>query len=190
VPSNLNPANAMTASRFLCLPWFVWSLEQGHIQMATLALIVCGLLDVFDGLVARLLRCQTHFGAVFDAVTDAICYGVMMVLLPVYDLVSWVPVAIILGYGALTFVERAIFARRAKRTLNYRSYAMEKMAAYAAYLIGCGLAQFQVNLVFWAYVVLVTIIFIHDSKRLLLDPVDAERSAAECWSRRRRTRSW
>jgi phosphatidylglycerophosphate synthase len=178
VPSNVNPANAITASRFVCLPWFIWSLEQGQIQMATLALIVCGVLDVFDGLVARVLRCQTPFGAVFDAVTDTICYGTMMLLLPVYDLVSWVPVTIILGYGALTFVERAIFARRAKRPVNYRSYAMEKMAAYAAYLIGCGLAQFQVQLVYWAYVVLVTIIFIHDTKRLLFDPVDWERSAA------------
>jgi phosphatidylglycerophosphate synthase len=178
MPSNVNPANAMTAARFVTLPWFIWALEREDAQMATLALIVCGLLDVFDGLVARLLRCTTPFGAVFDAITDAICYGTMLLLLPVYGLVPWAPIAAILGFGVLTLIERALFARRAGQTINYRSYAMEKMAAYAAFLIGCGLAQFEVTMVFWAYVVLVSIIFVHDTKRLLIDPIDVARSAA------------
>ena len=40
--SNLNPANAITASRFLTLPPFLWAVDHGYQQYATLLLFVCG----------------------------------------------------------------------------------------------------------------------------------------------------
>ena len=51
--SNLNPANAVTASRFLTLPPFLWCVDHGYNQWATLFMILCGVLDLFDGAVAR-----------------------------------------------------------------------------------------------------------------------------------------
>lgn len=171
--SNLNPANAITASRFLTLPVFIWAIDQGEVQIATLAALICGVLDLFDGIVARLLRCTTAFGEVFDAIADGFCYGLMLLVLTGYGWVPWEPVAIIVTLGVVNVVERAIYARRAGRTVNYRSFAMEKLVGFAAYLVGFGIASYQVDYFFWSYVVLMVIVMVHDTKRMLLDPVAA-----------------
>ena len=52
--SNVNPANAVTASRFLTLPVFVWAVSNSYYQVASVAIIVCGLPDLLDGAVARI----------------------------------------------------------------------------------------------------------------------------------------
>ena len=75
IVSPFNPANAVTASRFLCLPPFAWAVDSGHHQWATLIILVCGLLDKLDGLAARIFDCRSPFGELFDAITDGICYG-------------------------------------------------------------------------------------------------------------------
>jgi phosphatidylglycerophosphate synthase len=171
--SNLNPANAITASRFLALPIFLWAIAHGERQIATVALIACGFLDLFDGAVARALHCTTPFGEVFDAVADGVCYGAMMLILTVYGWVPWPPVAAILVLGLATFAGRAAYARRAGRTVNYRSYAMERLVAYAAFLVAFGCADFQVALFYWGFVAFMAVVVLHDSKRMLLDPVPA-----------------
>lgn len=175
--SNINPANAVTASRFLALPVFVWALEHGERQIATAALIICGVMDLFDGWVARKLHCQTAFGEVFDAIADGFCYGSMMLLLTAYGWVPWEPVALIIAFGLVTTIERGVYARRAGRTTNFRSYAMERLVAYAAYLVGFGCADFQVGLFYWGYVTMMAVVVAHDTKRMLIDPVPPEEPA-------------
>src|SRR5262245_60043534 len=97
--SNVNPANAITASRFLTVPVFWWAAARSEWQIATLAVALCGVLDLFDGAVARLLKCQTAFGEVFDGLADGICYGLMLFILPIYGRVPWIPVAAIIIMG-------------------------------------------------------------------------------------------
>ena len=43
VVSPFNPANAVTASRFLTLPPLVWAVDHGYRQWATLLILICGL---------------------------------------------------------------------------------------------------------------------------------------------------
>jgi phosphatidylglycerophosphate synthase len=171
--SNVNPANAITASRFLTLPVFWWAIAKHEVQIATLAVLVCGVLDLFDGMVARLLKCQTAFGEVFDGLADGICYGVMFFLLAVYRWVPWIPVALTIVMGMVNIAMRYRYARRAKKTVNYRSWSMEKMTAYIAFLIGAGVAHREVALYFWAYPIMMALILVRDTKRMLIDPVPA-----------------
>jgi phosphatidylglycerophosphate synthase len=177
--SNLNPANAVTASRFLTLPPFVWAVDQGHAQWATLLLFICGILDLFDGLVARLFRCQTAFGEVFDAIADGFCYGFALLVLTGYGWVPWQPVVLIVALGLVNTWLRTIYARRAGRTTNYRSFAMERLVAYAAYLGGFGTTGIEVAYFYWTFVVLMTIVVIHDAKRMAIDPVPPAASTPE-----------
>lgn len=169
--SNLNPANAVTASRFLTLPPFVWAVDQGKIQLATLFLFVCGILDLLDGIVARVFRCQTPFGAVFDAIADAVCYGTAMVVVTAYGLAPWPAVVIILVLGVVNMALRAYYAHRAGRTVNYQSHAMERLVAFAAYLAAFAIAGFQVAWFYWTFTVLMVIVLAHDTKRLAFDPI-------------------
>lgn len=169
--SNLNPANAVTASRFLTLPPFLWCVDHGYQQWATLLLIICGVLDLFDGAVARLFKCQTPFGEMFDAIADALCYGFAMIVVAAYGWVPWGAVAIILALGAVNMVMRGLYAKRAGRTTNYQSHAMERLVAFAAYLGAFGTNRYQTDYFFWTFTALMAVVMIHDTKRMLIDPV-------------------
>lgn len=176
--SNWNPANAMTGSRFFFLPPFYWAVDSGYTQWAMVMVFISAGLDQFDGVVARKLNCVTPFGAVFDAITDAICYGFMLVVLVGYRWVPWEPVAAIVGLGAVNSVMRLRYAKRAGRTVNYRSWAMEKIVAFVGYLCGFGVAQMEVNFYYWSCTILMAIVMLHDTKRMLVDPIDDDEDAA------------
>lgn len=169
--SNLNPANAVTASRFLTLPPLVYAVDHGQTQLATLLLMICGSLDLVDGVVARIFRCQTQFGAVFDAVADAVCYGFAMLLMAIYGWAPWGAVAIILVLGLVNMGLRAVYARRAGRTINYYSPAMERIVGFAAYLAAFATAHYQVAWFYWTFSALMMVVMIRDAKRMVLDPI-------------------
>ena len=100
VVSPWNPANAVTASRFLTLPPLYWAVAHGEHQLATLFILVCGLLDKLDGLAARVFNCRSQFGELFDAIADATCYGFALVLVAAFGWAPWIPVIAIHGADA------------------------------------------------------------------------------------------
>ena len=120
VVSKLNPANAVTASRFLTLPPLLWAIQHGYRQWATLFILICGLLDKLDGLVAKLFDCRSAFGEVFDAITDGVCYGFALIVVAAYGWAPVVPVVAILVLGLANTAMRAVYAKRAGRTVNYK----------------------------------------------------------------------
>lgn len=171
VVSPFNPANAVTASRFLCLPPFVWAVDNGQHQWATLFILICGLLDKLDGLVAKIFDCRSVFGEVFDAITDGICYGFCLLLVAWYGWAPVVPVAAILTLGIANTIMRGIYSKRAGRAVNYKSYANERLVGYTGYLIGFATSGMEVSFFFWAFVPLMAITILHDAKRMLVDAV-------------------
>jgi phosphatidylglycerophosphate synthase len=171
VVSPFNPANAVTASRFLCLPPFAWAVDNGYHQWATLFILICGVLDKIDGLVARIFDCRSPFGEMFDAITDGVCYGFALILVASYGWAPAIPVALIIALGLLNTGMRGIYARRAGRTVNYKSYAMERIVAYTGYLVGFATADFEVTFYYWVFVPLMAVIVGHDAKRMLIDPI-------------------
>jgi phosphatidylglycerophosphate synthase len=175
--SPLNPANAVTASRFLTLPLFYWAVDNGLHQWATIAILVCGLLDKLDGLVAKVFDCRSAFGEVFDAITDGICYSVCLIIVAAYDWAPVVPVIAIIALGASNTLMRFAYAKRAGRVANYKSYAMERLVAYTAYLIGFATSQMEVTYFYWVFVPLFVTIVGYDAKRMLFDPIPAPKGA-------------
>src|SRR5262244_538986 len=133
--SPFNPANAVTASRFLTLPPLYWAIVHGLHQWATLFIILCGLLDKLDGLVARIFDCRSAFGELFDAITDGLCYGCGLILVAAYGWAPVIPVVCVIGLGLLNSALRFVYIRRAGRPINYKSYAMERLVGYTGYLI-------------------------------------------------------
>ena len=176
--SNWNIANAMTGARFFFIPPFIWAIHHGHVQIAMLMVLISAGLDQFDGVVARRFNCVTAFGSVFDAITDAICYGAMLITLLAYRWVPWPPVAIVVALGAVNSLMRYVYARRAGRAVNYRSWAMEKIVAFVGYLCGFGVAQYEVDYYFWSCAILMGIVMLYDTKRMLVDPIDEDEPQA------------
>jgi len=169
----LNPANVVTASRFLTLPPLWWAIAHGHHQLATLFIVICGLLDKVDGLAARIFDCRSAFGELFDAITDGICYGFGLILVAAYGWAPVVPVGFVIGLGLANTALRFVYIRRAGRPVNYKSYAMERIVAYTGYLIGFATGGMEVTLFYWAFVPVMIVIVLHDAKRMLLDPLPA-----------------
>ncbi len=169
--SRWNPANLVTASRFLTLPPFFWAVQHGYHQWATLFMLMCGLLDKVDGLVARIFDCRSAFGELFDAITDALCYGFGLVVVAAFGWAPVVPVILIVAMGFINSAMRGRYVKRAGRTVNYKSYAMERLVAYTAYLIGSATGRMEVDYFFWLFLPVMLVILIHDGKRLLVDPL-------------------
>jgi len=171
VVSRWNPANAVTASRFLLLPPFAWSVHQGYHQYATLFIIICALLDKVDGFVAKIFNCRSAFGEMFDAITDGICYGFCLIFVAAYGWAPVVPVVLVILLGLVNSGLRGIYAKRAGRTVNYKSYAMERIVAYTGYLVGFATGGMEVTFFYWLFVPLMAVIVLHDAKRMLVDAV-------------------
>jgi phosphatidylglycerophosphate synthase len=166
-----NPANAVTASRFLTLPPLYWAIANGHHQWATLIILICGLLDKLDGLVAKVFDCRSTFGELFDAITDGICYGFGLIVVAAYGWAPAIPVAAIIFLGLANTAMRYVYVRRAGRATNYKSYAMERLVAYTGYLIGFATGGMEVTFFYWVFVPIMLVIVSYDAKRMLLDPV-------------------
>jgi phosphatidylglycerophosphate synthase len=171
VVSRWNPANAVTASRFLTLPPLFWAIDNGHHQWATLFILICGVLDKVDGLVARIFNCRSAFGELFDAITDGICYGFGLIVVAAYGWAPVIPVVAIIFLGLANSAMRFVYVKRAGRTTNYKSYAMERLVAYTGYLIGFATGGMEVNYFYWLFVPLMLIIVGYDTKRMLVDPI-------------------
>lgn len=171
IVSKWNPANAVTASRFLTLPPFYWAVSNGHHQWATLFIFLCGFADKLDGAVATIFHCKSQFGELFDAVADGVCYGFALVVLAAFGWAPAIPIIIGLGLGVLNSALRLVYIRRAGRTVNYKSYLMERVVGYIGAMIGWATAGFEVELMFWAFVPFILIAVAHDAKRMLADPI-------------------
>ena len=52
------------------------STQFGNLEFAAWLIVWCGLLDTLDGVVARLLKATSNFGAEFDSMSDLISFGV------------------------------------------------------------------------------------------------------------------
>jgi len=169
--SPFNPANAVTFSRFFTLPVLYWAVMNDHRQWATLAILVCGLLDKLDGLVAKVFDCRSAFGEIFDAIADGICYGFALLLVAAHGWAPWIPVIAIVFLGVSNTMMRFVYAKRAGRVANYKSYAMERLVGYTAYLIGFATGNFEVQLFYWAFVPMMFVTMAYDTKRMLVDPI-------------------
>jgi phosphatidylglycerophosphate synthase len=177
VVSVVNPANAVTASRFLLLPPFVWAVDSGYPQWATLFMFICGVLDKLDGLVAKLFDCRSAFGELFDAITDGICYGFAVLILIVYGWAPVVPALGIVGLGAMNSALRLLYARRAGRAVNYKSHAMERVVGFIAFLIGFTTGSMEVHYYYWGFLPIFAVVVLHDARRMLFDDIPAAEGA-------------
>lgn len=170
-PGVVNPANAVTLARLLTIFPLWYFIANDERQLAFVVIVVGGLMDLVDGWVAKAFHCQTAFGEVFDAIADGLLYGSALVVLAVYGWAPRGPVVAIMGLGVVNAVFRYIYQRRAGRTMNYLSLAMERFTGNLAFLIGFAITGYEVDFYFPVCASLMAVIVIHDAKRMLVDPV-------------------
>ncbi len=68
--------NSFTAMSLLLGVGSIVTGQLGELELAGWMIVWCGLLDVLDGLAARLLKATSDFGAEFDSMADLVAFGV------------------------------------------------------------------------------------------------------------------
>jgi len=68
--------NSFTALSLLLGIASIITTQLGDLELAAWIIVWCGLLDVMDGLSARLLKATSNFGAEFDSMADLVSFGV------------------------------------------------------------------------------------------------------------------
>lgn len=68
--------NAFTAMSLLLGVSSIVTTQLGDLELAAWIIVWCGLLDVLDGVSARLLKATSDFGAEFDSMADLVSFGV------------------------------------------------------------------------------------------------------------------
>ncbi len=68
--------NSFTALSLLLGVASIVTTQIGDLELAAWFIVWCGLLDVMDGVSARLLKATSHFGAEFDSMADLVAFGV------------------------------------------------------------------------------------------------------------------
>ncbi len=73
--------NSFTAISLLLGVFSIVTSQLGELELAAWLIVWCGLLDVMDGLSARLLNATSSFGAEFDSMADLVSFGVAPAML-------------------------------------------------------------------------------------------------------------
>ena len=68
--------NGFTALSLLLGVASIVTTQLGDLELAAWIIVWCGLLDVMDGVAARLLKATSSFGAEFDSMADLVSFGV------------------------------------------------------------------------------------------------------------------
>ena len=68
--------NSVTALSLLLGVASIVTTQLGDLRLAAWIIVWCGLLDVLDGVAARLLKATSNFGAEFDSMADLVAFGV------------------------------------------------------------------------------------------------------------------
>lgn len=73
--------NLFTALALLAGFYAVFQAIAGNLTAAGYAIIVAAVMDALDGRVARMIKGESAFGAQFDSLSDALCFGLAPVVL-------------------------------------------------------------------------------------------------------------
>lgn len=85
----MNLPNIISCTRILMVPLFVYFYVRGSIVLSMLVLLLCGLSDVLDGMIARRFNMITELGKILDPVADKLIQGAMMLCLAYAYPVLW-----------------------------------------------------------------------------------------------------
>lgn len=76
IPLRYTIPNSFTAMSLLLGVASIVTTQLGDLELAAWIIVWCGLLDVMDGVAARLLKATSSFGAEFDSMADLVSFGV------------------------------------------------------------------------------------------------------------------
>jgi CDP-diacylglycerol--serine O-phosphatidyltransferase len=112
--------NLLTGASFVLGLMSIVNAELGRLEQAAWLIVWCVLLDVADGIAARLLRATSEFGAEFDSFADLVAFGLAPAALVLHFVWQTYPGAVP-GWIAAACAIYALFA--AMRLARFNTFA-------------------------------------------------------------------
>jgi len=92
----MNIPNSLTILRILLIPCYIGLLVYGKFNQALIVLLVAGLTDALDGLIARVTNQHTRLGAVLDPLADKLLLTSGFITLSMIHVIpSWVTILVV-----------------------------------------------------------------------------------------------
>jgi cardiolipin synthase len=114
----LTVPNQLTFLRLAFLPFFILAIHYERYGLALAILVVAGLTDALDGLLARGLHQKTPLGAYLDPIADKLLMSSSYVVLALHQKIKWWLVILVLGRDVLLLVAAAVILI----TVGYRPF--------------------------------------------------------------------
>ncbi len=109
--------NGFTATSLMLGIGSIVASQQGELEFAGWLIVWCGLLDVCDGLAARLLKATSSFGAEFDSLADLVSFGVAPAILVLNAGLQMAHIEVGSGYFVALLLSACVFALTAAMRL-------------------------------------------------------------------------
>src|SRR5438128_10197054 len=91
----MNRPNALTVLRILLIPVFIGFLTYGRFMWALWTILIAGVTDILDGVIARMANQRTKLGAYLDPLADKLLLTSSFVTLSILHLVpGWVAIVV------------------------------------------------------------------------------------------------
>ena len=119
----LNIPNAITATRILLTPVFLWLLLSGDgvmVQISAGVFLLAAVSDWYDGWYARRYNMLSPFGTFFDPLADKIFVGAGLFAFVALGILELWMVIIIVGRDVITTVLRVVADRRGQPVVTSR----------------------------------------------------------------------
>lgn len=112
----MNLPNLITLIRVLLIPVLVIFLIEGRYQYALVVFVCAAVSDALDGMIARIFKQKTKFGAYIDPIADKLLIGTSFVTLAILEkLPSWLCVLVVsrdliilIGIGMLLLNDKPV----------------------------------------------------------------------------------
>lgn len=130
---NFNVPNALTLPRILLIAPFVVYYVKDHVIRAVLVLVLSGLTDMFDGMIARRFNQFTELGQMLDPLADKLTQGAVAVCFAVKQPIL-IPFLAVLVVKELVMVVGGIFLLLFKKKKPGGSQWYGKIATVLFYI--------------------------------------------------------
>src|SRR6266704_1013375 len=110
--------NQLTLLRLIFIPLIVISLLEGNYRWALVLLVLAGISDALDGLLARLLRQKTLLGQYLDPIADKLLLSTLFLVLAATHKIPWMVTILVMSRDVSLLIVAAIFTL----TTSYREF--------------------------------------------------------------------
>jgi cardiolipin synthase len=142
--------NQLTLLRLIFIPFIIINIVDNNYRLALILLVIAGLSDGLDGLLARLLHQQTKLGQYLDPIADKLLLSTLFLVLSIIHRIPWMYTVLVFSRDlCILFTCAVLYATTTIR--DFRPSIFGKINTGAQVLTIFFVLLFQVDSAAWVF---------------------------------------